>query len=134
MSEASSSKTKEEDVAFQKEGYNPNFDTARDAMRGANLEMDDDGFIKKFSGPLILGPFVPALFAVFTIFYGQILVNTWEGTCGYALDAFISAAIAVCYIFLLVYMWVFIGTELKIQMPYLGEIRGEFAYHECMSV
>ena len=50
------------------------------------IVLDDDEFYKKWAGPLIIGPFMPAVLAVFVIIAGQIVLNTWTGTCGYALD------------------------------------------------
>ena len=34
--------------------------------------------------------------------------------------AFISAAIAVCYLFLLFYAWIFFGDEVRLDFPQLG--------------
>jgi hypothetical protein len=50
------------------------------------IEVEDDEFFKKWAGPVLIGPFVPAVFALITIVTGQLVLNTWEGTCGYALD------------------------------------------------
>jgi len=47
---------------------------------------EEDDFYRKWSGPMLLGPFVPAVFAVFIILTGELLLNTWKGTCGYSLD------------------------------------------------
>lgn len=101
---------------------------------------EDDDFYKKWAGPMLLGPFVPALLSMLVILSGQIVLNTWTGTCGYALTckfdliilseffsqyltvafaAFISAAIAMCYLFLLVYSWVFIGDDFVIEISLL---------------
>ena len=51
-----------------------------------DAEAEDDEFFKKWAGPLLIGPFVPAVFALIVIFCGQIIVNTFTGTCGYALQ------------------------------------------------
>lgn len=50
------------------------------------IVLDDDEFYKKWAGPLIIGPFMPAVLAIMVIISGQIVLNTWTGTCGYALD------------------------------------------------
>jgi hypothetical protein len=50
------------------------------------IVLEDDEFYKKWAGPLLLGPFVPAVFSIIIIFSGQIVLNTWEGTCGYSLS------------------------------------------------
>ena len=34
--------------------------------------------------------------------------------------AFISAAIAVCYLFLLFYAWIFLGDEVRLDFPQMG--------------
>ena len=81
---------------------------------------EDDEFLIKWSGPMLLGPFIPAIFALITIFFGHITLNTWEGTCAYALDGFIGMALFVSYIFLMVYCWVFIGTKVWITIPFAG--------------
>jgi hypothetical protein len=51
-----------------------------------DIEVEDDEFFKKWAGPVLIGPFVPAVFALMTIVSGQLVLNTWVGTCGYALD------------------------------------------------
>lgn len=83
------------------------------------FEFDDDEFYKKWSGPIILGPFIHAFFALLIIVSGQLVLNSWEGTCNYPLDGFISAAVAVCYLFLLVFTWVFLGDTIVVEIPIL---------------
>ena len=51
------------------------------------FEDDDDIFMKKWGGPMILGPFVVAVFAAFIVVTGEILLNTWQGTCGSPLQS-----------------------------------------------
>ena len=76
----------------------PNHDDEADAKKAKETESqknkkkeeeifvhEDDAFFKKWAGPIIVGPFLPAVFAVIVIFSGQIVMNTWEGTCGYDL-------------------------------------------------
>lgn len=50
------------------------------------VEAEDDEFHKKWAGPVLIGPFITAVFALIVIVCGQLVLNTWEGTCGYALD------------------------------------------------
>ena len=50
------------------------------------VETEDDEFFKKWAGIVLIGPFVPAVFALIIIVFGQLVLNTWTGTCGYALD------------------------------------------------
>lgn len=52
----------------------------------ANFMHDDDELYKKWSGPMLLGPFTLAVFAVIVIVSGEITLNTWTGSCGYALN------------------------------------------------
>lgn len=47
---------------------------------------EDDDFYRKWSGPVLLGGFMPAIFSLIIIFSGQIVLNSFEGTCGYPLD------------------------------------------------
>ena len=46
---------------------------------------EDDNFYKKWGPPVILGGFLPAVLSLIIIFSGQLVLNTWTGTCGYAL-------------------------------------------------
>jgi hypothetical protein len=39
---------------------------------------------------ILLGTQIPAIFAMFTVVTGQIVLNTWEGQCGYALNCMCS--------------------------------------------
>jgi hypothetical protein len=47
---------------------------------------EDDQYYKRWAGPIILGGFLPALLSLIIIFSGQLVLNTWTGTCGYALN------------------------------------------------
>lgn len=82
--------------------------------------VEDDDFLIKWSGPMLLGPFVPAIFSLLTIFIGHITLNTWEGSCGFALDGFIGGAMFVCYVFLMVYSWAFLGMKVWCVIPFTG--------------
>lgn len=53
---------------------------------GLGFMQEDDEFLKKWSGPILLGPIVPAIFSLIAIMGGHIVLNTWQGYCGYALD------------------------------------------------
>ena len=92
-----------------------------------NTEMDDvqkmyereeqmKMFPKKWSGPILLGAFVPAMFGVFVIFSGQIVVNYNDGMCFYPLNTFISVEIALNYLFLVLYSWIFLGENMSIKI------------------
>ena len=54
------------------------------------FDAEDDEFFKKWAGPVLIGPFVPAIFALIVVFCGQLVLNTWVGSCGYALDCKLS--------------------------------------------
>ena len=56
---------------------------------GAKLSimMEDDEFLRKWSGPMLIGPLIPAMFSLMTIVSGHIILNTWTGYCGYSLDS-----------------------------------------------
>lgn len=118
---------------------------------------DSDEFIRKWSAPMILGPFMPAVLSMLFIITGQVVLTSKSvlGSCNYplpgefnhfrqylivylsvflkkwfdyvvasvlsasigffvlvlvfVLPAFISAVVALCYLFLIVYSWIFIG-------------------------
>lgn len=79
------------------------------------LFQDSDDFMKKWGGPMLLGPLVPAIFAAFIIVSGQIIMQVQEGQCNFPLDLFVQAAVVVCYLFLLVYSWLWLGDTLYIE-------------------
>lgn len=43
---------------------------------------EDDDFYRKWSGPVLIGGFIPAILALITIVSGQIILNSYTGTCG----------------------------------------------------
>ena len=64
---------------------------------------------------------MPAIFAVFSIASGQYLINSWDVVygeeCGQPIAIFVELAIVVCYIFLLIYSWVWLGFTHKVYLP-----------------
>jgi hypothetical protein len=52
-----------------------------------SLLLEDDHFLRKWSGPFLLGPLIPAIFSLLTIVSGHLVLNTWTGYCGYSLDS-----------------------------------------------
>ena len=103
IEQESAGKNEFDDVAL-----NPHFENARQTYGSNDKEagpmlLEDDLFIKKWSGPLILGPALPAFLALLNITYGQILVVTWKGSCGYALDG----TLTICFFY---YIYVYIYT------------------------
>lgn len=54
-------------------------------LRENNLKESDE-FLEKWSGPLILGPTMIAIFSLVIIFTGQIILSSDLGTCGYDLQ------------------------------------------------
>lgn len=83
------------------------------------LFQDGDEFLAKWSGPMILGPLVPCMFAVFIIVSGPNQLAVVEGKCNFALDAFVIAAIVISYLFLLIYSWLWLGDELRFEVEFL---------------
>jgi hypothetical protein len=95
----------------------------------SRINIDGDDFYHKWSGPMILGPLVPAIFCMFVIISGEIIVRNNTGEfCGFPLEIFIQAAVAVSYLFLLVYSWIFIGDKLVFQWDFLFKLHFTFAY------
>jgi hypothetical protein len=80
------------------------------------LFSDSDEFLKKWGGPMMLGPLAPAIFAAFIIVSGQIIMQVKEGQCNFPLDLFVQAAVVVCYLFLLVYTWLWLGDTLYFEI------------------
>ena len=62
------------------------FKAKREKLKHAPIFLEDDEMYKKWSGPMILGPFTLALYSVIIIVSGEITLNTAVGTCGYNLD------------------------------------------------
>jgi hypothetical protein len=61
-----------------------------------SIMQENDDFLRKWSGPALLGPLLPAIFALMTIISGHLVLNTWTGYCGYSLDSmFISLPITL---------------------------------------
>jgi hypothetical protein len=81
---------------------------------------EDDDFYRKWSGPVLIGGFIPAIFALITIVSGQIILNSYTGSCGAALPSFISGEVATSYIYLLIFSWVYMGENMSINIPALG--------------
>jgi hypothetical protein len=95
-----------------------------DVQKLNKREQANVDFQNKWAGALLLGPFVPAIISLIVIFSGQIVLNAMlrEGTrflCEYPLDTFISVQIAMCYLFLVIYSWVYLGDDLYLKISYL---------------
>jgi hypothetical protein len=56
-------------------------------MATANFFAEKEDFIKKWSGPMIIGPTVPALFAMLIIVIGNITLGHYSGACTFPLDS-----------------------------------------------
>ena len=87
------------------------------AKAKAGVITEDDDFLKKWSGPMLVGPIVPAVMSTLLIVIGEIVLNSKKETCNYPIDVFISAVIAVCYLFLLVFSWSYLGDTITVRIP-----------------
>jgi hypothetical protein len=65
------------------------------------LPMEDDEFFKLWGGPMLIGPFVIAILCIIIILTGQVMANSWTGTCGYPLDGKFSLSFLL-YIYLII--------------------------------
>lgn len=72
----------------------------------------------QYARPLLIGPFVIAILAIIIIFTAQIILKLYKGKCQFYLDIFISAGIGLCYFFLILYSWVFLGDDIRLKIPY----------------
>jgi len=71
-----------------------------------------EAYLEKWSGTVILGGFVPAVFALTVVFGGQIVISSADTVCQYSISSTVGASVAVGYIYLLVYTWLFLGDDL----------------------
>lgn len=78
------------------------------------IVIEDDAFYNKWAGVLLIGPIIPAFLSVIIIIVGQNISVNYSGSCGYPLESFVNAAVAVCYLFLLVYSWIFLGHNISV--------------------
>jgi len=85
--------------------------------KAAGIIMEEDDFLKKWSGPMLVGPIVPAIMSTFLIVIGEIVLNSKKETCNYPIDIFIQAVIALCYMFLLIFSWSYLGDTITIKVP-----------------
>jgi len=87
-----------------------------------NTLMDDGGddFLKKWSGPMLLGPLVPFIFSAFICVGGEIILTLKEGQCNFPIDLVVQSQIVVSYLFILVYSWIWLGDAFYIEIETLG--------------
>jgi len=87
-----------------------------------NTLMDDGGddFLKKWSGPMLLGPLVPFIFAAFICVGGEIILTFKEGQCNFPIDLVVQSQIVVSYLFILVYSWIWLGDAFYFEIEALG--------------
>lgn len=87
-----------------------------------NVFMDDGGddFVKKWSGPMLLGGLVPAIYATFICVGGEIILTIQEGQCNFPLDLVVQAMIVVGYLYILLYSWIWLGDEFYIEFELLS--------------
>ncbi len=83
------------------------------------IPVEDDAYYKKWSGLLLIGPYVVAILALIIIFTGQNVIVQFASSnesCGYPLDSVIQIVIVCCYLFLLTYFWIFFGDTVTINI------------------
>lgn len=80
-----------------------------------------EAFNRKWAAPLLLGPFIPAVFSIIVIIGGNITLNSNVGICGYPLKDFLSGSIVLSYVFLILYSWVYLGDNYSLYIPFLGK-------------
>ena len=59
---------------------------ADEEKESSTTNLIDDEFLKKWAAPLLLGPFIPAMYALLIIVVGSIILNGAGGTCGFYLQ------------------------------------------------
>ena len=72
-------------------------------------------FNERWAGPILLGPlpiFIAAIVVVITATY---TVDSNKGSCGYPLESFLRGVVALSYLFLAIYSWIFIGDPIEIR-------------------
>ncbi|RYG64957.1 hypothetical protein EON64_12930 [archaeon] len=60
-------------------------DDDNDAAADDDVPMESDEFYKRWAAFILIGPFLPAIFASFIIVAGQLVLNSAQGSCGYDL-------------------------------------------------
>jgi hypothetical protein len=58
---------------------------------------EDDDFYRKWSGPVLLGGFLPAIMSLLVIFSGNLVLNSNQGTCGYPLSCNVTVFLLFDY-------------------------------------
>ena len=96
------------------------FGTSSEKEEAIDIEKED-AFLKKWSGPMLVGPLIPAFYFLIIIFFGNIVLNTASLNCAYPLESSLQAAIVFSYLFLIGYSWVFLGFRLEIRIPIHGK-------------
>lgn len=71
-------------------------------------------YLEDWTGMVIMGSFVPAIFALVVVFVGQVVINSETGRCDYNIKEFLSASVAIGYLYLLIFTWIFLGDEIRI--------------------
>ena len=81
--------------------------------------------IKRWAEPIILGPILPALYAIILIVCGTFVIQLVTLDCVTYIDVFIQGTIALSYLYLMIFSWSYIGFEYNInlgektQVPFL---------------
>ncbi len=98
------------------------------------LTAKNEEFLRKWSGWALLGPFLPAVFAVCNIVFGMLAVNNTTGNlvtgapalkkvdCNDVnLDLYLQIIVVLSYIHLFIYSWVFLGDYITVNVPIIDK-------------
>lgn len=94
----------------------------QEAKIQAEQEAAEEKFVGDWSGILLIGPFIPSVFAAISIPIGQYVLATWDldetEECDVVLDSFVTLAMVCCYFLLIIYSWVWLGFTYRLKVPY----------------
>ena len=83
-----------------------------DELLDIDLEQE---YYERWAGPILLGPLPIAIVAMVVVISATYVVDSNKGSCGFPLDSFLRGVIALSYLFLAVYSWIFIGNPVVVR-------------------
>ena len=72
--------------------------------------------VKRWAEPIILGPILPAIYALLLIVCGTFVIQLVTLDCVTYIDVFIQGTIVLSYLFLMIFSWSFIGFQYNISL------------------